>query len=241
MKDEESVAALIEALEHPEKPVIRAAVDALARAAAESATLSARLNALLGDSQRKNRWAVAYVLAQLPSPSNAVIAVLLDGLDHPHADIRWAIGLLLVRLAKESRPLAEALLRLCSRGAPTQRRLAVYCIRDLNLQDRATRRALLSALHDQDPLVRIAAAGSLRRVVELGRCDYDALLRTFLEDPDTRVRGVAALTLAQKGYATNQFFEALEKEANSGNEQTGRAARTALDLLKNTRAAPSDK
>jgi HEAT repeat protein len=109
----------------------------------------------------------------------------------------------------------------------------------LDLQDRANRQALLTALNDQDPLVRIAAAGSLKRAVELDRGDCDALLRIFLEDPDARVRRVAALTLAQRGYATNQFFDALEKEANSGNEQTGRAARTALELLKNTRAAPS--
>jgi HEAT repeat protein len=239
MKDEHSLAALIAALENPEKPVIRAAVDALARAAAESTALSGRLHALLAHPERKNKWALAYVLAQLPSPPNTVIAALLDGLDHQQADIRWAIGLLLVRLAKESRQVAQALLHLCSRGTPTQRRLAVYCVRDLDLQDRANRETLLKALNDQDPLVRIAAAGSLRRTVELDRCDDDALLRTFLEDPDTRVRGVAAVTLAQRGYATNQFFDALEKEANSGDEQTGRAARAALELLKNTRAAPS--
>jgi HEAT repeat protein len=238
MKDEPSVAALIAALEHPEKPVIRAATDALVRAAAESPAVISMLDHLLSDNERKNRWAVAYVLAQLPAPSDAVMATLLDGLDHEQADIRWAIGLLLVRLARETPQIVSRLLQLCSQGTPTQRRLAVYCVRDLNLQDAASRQALLQALHDHEPLVRIAAAGSLKRTADLDGRDYDLLLRAFREDPDRRVRAVAALTVAQRGYATKEFLQALKNEAECGDEQREKAARAALNFLDDTRAAP---
>jgi HEAT repeat protein len=238
MEDEHSLTALIADLEHPEKPVIRAAADALIRAAAGSAAVSGALNRLLADPQRKNRWAIAYVLAQLPAPPGVAIAALLDALDHQEADIRWAIALLLVHMAKENRQTAEALLRLCREGTPTQRRQAVYCIRDLDLQDSTSRQALMEALRDEDPRVRIAAAVSLRRTAGLDRSDHDALLSTFFADPDARVRSVAALTLAQTGYAAELFFQALEKEGHGGDESIGRAARAALDVLKKRRAAP---
>ena len=60
---------LIEALDSPDKPTIRAAVDDLIPFVQHSADLCETLEQLLQDEQRANRWAVAYVLAHLPQPS----------------------------------------------------------------------------------------------------------------------------------------------------------------------------
>jgi HEAT repeat protein len=240
MEREDSLAVLIADLEHRDKRAIRAAADALTKAAGESPAVASKLHELLGDRQRKNAWAVAYVLAQLPCAPPAAIAALLEGLNHHEADIRWAIGLLLVRLATRDQPIAQALLRLCSEGTPTQRRLAVYCVRDLNLQDGSSREALIKALRDEEPLVRMAAAGSLKRTADLDSSDQDRLLEVFSSDPDARVRSIAAITLAQRGFTSEVFFCALER-ASTGGEQIGRAARAALDLLKNKRAAPAGR
>jgi HEAT repeat protein len=239
MEREDSLVRLIADLERSDKRAIRAAVDALTRMAGESPAVAGKLHELLGDPERKNGWAVAYVLAQLPCPPPAAIAALLEGLDHQEADIRWAIALLLVRLAIRDQPITQALLNLCTEGTPTQRRLAVYCVRDLNAQDAPSREALIHALHDEDPLVRMAAAGSLKRTAALDSGDRDRLLKIFSSDPDARVRSIAAITLAQRGFTSEEFFRALERASTGGDEQIGRAARAALDLVKNKRAAPA--
>jgi HEAT repeat protein len=233
MRSEDPLAVWIADLEHTDKRTVRRAVDALTAAAGASNAVAAALTSLLDDPERKNRWALAYILAQLPYPPGAAMAALFDGLDHRDADIRWAIALLLVRLARVDRPIVESLLRLCMAGTPTQRRLAVYCVRDLNLQDAASREAVLQALRDSDPLVRIAAAGSLKRTAGLHRESDDMLLEVFLNDPDARVRSVAAITLAQRGFSSEVFFQALERAGNGENAEVVRAARAALELLRN--------
>src|SRR5262249_48036455 len=110
------IAALIADLEHPDKPKIRAAVDALIPLAAKSVELQTTLNDALNDRRRKNHWPVAYILGHLSQPSDAVVQTLQAALDHPEPDIRWAIALLLVRMAKVEARLIEALIRLCAEG-----------------------------------------------------------------------------------------------------------------------------
>lgn len=236
---ETDVGALIADLEHSEKAIIRAAVNALVPLAEASAELRETLYRRMGEPQFKNRWAIAYVLAHLPQPSRDVAQTLLDGLDHHDPDIRWAIGLLLVRLANRDEELTQTLLRLCATGNALQRRMAIYCLRDLNLQDAASTQVFLVALRDPDPLVRIAAAAGLKKKKNMDVCGKDALLTAFLEDPDSRVRSVAAVTLAQIGAPSERFLRALNLAESSEDEQIRRAAHAALSLLENKRAAPS--
>lgn len=236
---EPEVNALIADLEHSEKPIIRAAVNALVSLAQASPELKDALQRKMGEPQVKNPWAIAYVLAHLPQPPHDVTQRLLECLDHPDPDIRWAIGLLLVQLAHRDDAMTRQLLRLCASGNALQRRMAIYCLRDLNLQDAASTRAFFIALGDPDPLVRIAAAAGLKRKTRLDAREKDALLTAFLEDPDSRVRSVAAVTLAQKGEPSERFVRALNLAVSSENDQIRRAANAALSLLENKRAAPS--
>lgn len=235
---ERDVTALIADLERSEKPIVRAAVDALISLAESSAEAQSALHRKMGNPQVKNSWALAYVLAHLPQPPRDVIQRLLDTLDHREADIRWAIGLLLVRLARTDASITQELLRRCTAGNPLQRRMAIYCVRDLNLQDAASEQVLFVALRDPDPTVRMAAAAGLKRR-NLDLRGKDALLAVFLEDPDNRVRSVAAVTLAQIGAPSERFLRALNLAESSDDEQIRRAAKAALSLLENKRAAPS--
>jgi HEAT repeat protein len=236
---ESQVGALIADLERTEKPIVRAAVNALISLAQASVEVRDTLHQRLGEPQVKNPWAIAYVLAHLPQPSDDVTQRLLEGLGHPDPDIRWAIGLLLVQLANRDEEITRQLLRLCATGNALQRRMAIYCLRDLNLHDAASTQVFLLALRDPDALVRIAAAAALKKKTHLDLGAKDILLTVFLEDPDNRVRSVAAVTLAQIGEPSERFLRALNLAKSSENEQIRRAANAALFLLENTRAAPS--
>ena len=232
------ITALIADLEHSEKPIIRAAVNTLVSLAGNSAELQATLHRKMGDPQVKNSWAIAYVLAHLPQPSRDVVQRLLGSLGHSDADIRWAMGLLLVRLAGTDEGITHELLRLCTIGNALQRRMAIYCLRDLNLQDAASTQVFITALRDPDPLVRIAAAAGLKKR-NLDLPGKDALLAVFLEDPDNRVKSVAAVTLAQIGAPSERFLRALNLAESSDDEKIRRAVKAALSLLEKRRAAPS--
>jgi vesicle coat complex subunit len=240
MKDEDGkITAWIADLDHPDKPRIRAAVDALTGLAAQWIDLRAALEQRLIDPERKNHWPVAYILGHLPQPSPGVVQALLDGLDHREPDIRWAIGLLLVRMAKAESHLVKPLMKLCAAGTANQKRMAIYCIRDLDLADAGSLELLLQSLRDDDATVRVAAATSLKTRADIDASARKALLDVLSDDPEPKVRNAAAITLAQLGSPSEEFLQALEKASKSDDAQIKKAAFAALALLQNKRSAPA--
>ena len=237
--DHNQIAALLAELDQPDKPRIRAAVDALINLGAQWVDLRAALEQRLMDAQHKNHWPIAYILGHLPQPSPAVVEALLDGLDHPEPDIRWAIGLLLVRMVKAERHLVKSLMRLCTGGTAVQKRMAIYCIRDLDLADAGSLELLVRSLRDDDATVRVAAATSLKSRADLDAPGRKALLDAFLEDSQPKVRNAAAITLAQLGSPSEDFVRALENAGKSDDAQIKKAAAAALAFLQNKRSAPA--
>ena len=237
--DENQTAALLTDLNSSDKPTIRAAVDKLVKLAAAAPALADELNLLLDDSRGKHRWPAAYILAQLPHPSRRVFAVLLNALDHPDPDIRWAVTLLLVRLAKTDSGIVGLLLDLRRTGTPTQRRMALYGIRDLRMTDAASLRALLDSLGDDDPMVRVAAVTSLKGRLGIDSGGRKMLYDLFVNDRDLKVRNVAAVTLAQLGSPSEEFLAELKMTEASEHAQLRKAATTALAILQKRRSAPA--
>jgi HEAT repeat protein len=236
---EAKIVALLASLEHPEKAQIRAAVRALIDLAAWVPDVREKLQASLEDSERKNGWAVAYVLGHLPQPPGSAIRALLDALAHNDPDIRWAVALLLVRLAGRDENVTNSLVQLCGSGSVNQRRMATYCIRDLELTDGNSMAALVAAAQDLDPTVRVAAVTTLRKRPDNGAAVRALLLNRFLNDEDGRVRNAAAIALAQLGESDKTFVQALEQSTTSGDARTRKAALAALDLLQIKRPAPN--
>jgi HEAT repeat protein len=233
------IATLLADLEKPDKRALRQAVDALIRIAADDPQVGKALGELLTDSNRKNRWPIAYVLASLPSPAQSSIEVLIETLDHRDPDIRWAIALLLIRLAKKERPILKLLIELATRGTTNQRRMAIYSLRDVGLSDDESVQALVNSLCDPDPTVRVAAVTSLKTQSRLSETGRNELLERFSQDKDPRVRYSAAVTLAYLGVSSEEFLNALTKASAGGNADLKKAAITALNILKNKRSAPS--
>jgi HEAT repeat protein len=239
--DDPQTAALIAMLDQHDKQAIRAAVDDLIQRAADSPQLRNTLNHRLIEAEHQNYWPVAYILGNLPNPSSAAIAGLLEALDHRDPDIRWAIALLLVRIAKQSkdRAVINSLIQLCAAGSDNQKRMALYAIRDLSLSDAASLTALLTALHDSEPTVRVAAAICLKPRRDVDDAGKHLLLRLYLNDVELKVRHAVAITLATLGAPQADFVLALKENTRSENEQTKKAAIAALALLEKRRSAPA--
>ena len=235
--DDAHVAALIADLDHPDKPKIRAAVDALIALAVDSPQLRDLLERRLGAPDHRNYWPVAYILGNLPNPSAASILGLLEALDHREPDIRWAISLLLARIGKDNVDLVAALIRLCASGTDNQKRMALYCLRDLALSDAATAAAMIGAIRDPEPTVRVAAAICLKSRPDLDTLGKEILLDLYLNDAELKVRHAVAIALATLGNPTAEFVAALQKNSRIDNEQIRKAALAALELLEKRRPA----
>ena len=225
------MADLIAALDHPDKPTIRAAVDKLIALAETSETLRQALHNRLSEASHRNYWPVAYILGHQARPSGLVISTLLDALDHREPDIRWANGLLLVRIAHQVGAVIPLLIELCETGSPHQKRMALYCLRDLALNDAESRLAMLTALDDKEPTVRVAAATSLKVRTDVDTAVRQKLLATYLHDADDRVKNVIAVTLASLGSPDEEFMRALNEASRSGNGQIKKSADAALKML----------
>jgi len=225
------IADLIAALDHPDKPTIRAAVDKLIALAETSETVRQALHNRLSEADHRNYWPVAYVLGHQAQPSGVVIRTLLGALDHREPDIRWANGLLLVRIAQQVAAVVALLTDLCATGSANQKRMALYCLRDLALNDEQSRAAMLKSLEDQEPTVRVAAATSLKVRSDVDIAVRQKLLAAYLHDADDRVKNVVAVTLASLGSPTEEFMQALNQASRSGNGQIKKSADAALKML----------
>jgi len=240
MTDNGQVAELIADLDHPDKPTIRVAVDALISLATASPDIQQTLHQRLIETGHRNYWPAAYILGHLPHPSGAVIQNLIEALDHREPDIRWAIALLMVRIVKTEGDLLNLLVELSKTGTANQKRMALYCIRDLTLSDSVSLAALLEALRDGDPTVRVAATICLKLRSDLDNAGKSLLLQVYLTDKELRVRNTAAVALANLGSPAPEFMNALRKARESDNDQVRKAAITALELLEKRRSAPAE-
>jgi len=115
-------------------------------------------------------------------------------------------------------------------GTATQRRMVIYYLKELKQQNETVRQALLTALNDPDPTVRVAAVISLKEqdVDSLGKT---TLLELLMRDPDVRVQHAAAITLASLGSPSEEFLSALDHATKSAQGPLKKAAVAAQRIL----------
>jgi len=255
MDHTDTLAAFVESLSSGDKKTIRASVDALILVALEQPEINEQLHVLLDETPAERRWPIAYVLAHTSPLTPVCVAALKEMLGTADPDLRWAAVVLLARLAREAdRGIIAELTGLLRSGSPTQRRMAVYCLRDILAEaDRrhffepggqaafyntkkqpvpvTVRQALIGALGDGDALVRVAVITSLKIMPQISKEALDLLLRMFAEDADMRVRASAALALARLGSGRSDVRAALDDATRSNNPILSKAARSALKIL----------
>ena len=231
-KAHSTLAVFIESLNQPDKKTIRAAVDALIPVALEQPEINERLHGLLDETPAERRWPIAYALAHTSPLIPSCVEALKEMLGTGDPDLRWAAVVLLARLARESdRSLVAELIGLLRSGSATQRRMAVYCLRDIDAQNASVGRVLIDALSDSDALVRVAVITSLKVIPQIGGETLDLLLRVFVEDADIRVRVSAALALARLGSGRSDVRAALDDATRSSDTRLSKAARAALKII----------
>ena len=189
-----SVEPLLDALQQNDKAAVRGAVEGLVALAAEVPSVAEALDRRL---RARPRWSVAYALGRIARPSALCLEVLAGGLGSSDQDLRWATQLLLTDLGKRYPEVRERLQGLLRRGSATQRRMAVYCLRDMGAAGTGLADALLGAVRDPEPLVRVAVVTSLAKAPEVGAAALDALRNAAASDPDARVRNAAAFALTR--------------------------------------------
>lgn len=194
-----TVESLLDQLQDGDRAVVRRAVDALVAMAPREPLLADRLERRLADETVRWKWPVAYTLGRVIEASEACLNVLAEGLGSEDQDVRWATQRLLTELGAAQSLVYEALLGLSRAGIPNQRRMAVYCLRDIGLTDERNVRAIVAACSDPEALVRVAAVTSL---VHFGRAatESSSLLRQLAAgDTDERVRNAARFALGKVG------------------------------------------
>jgi HEAT repeat protein len=237
---DESAAATIENLVRElgdaHKTVQRRAIDELVAIAASGDPLvTEKLRASVVSTDRRVRWASAYALAQIGSTAFAMDSAdaLCEAMADDDGDIRWAATNLMVRLGHNN--LAEIgarLLELAARSDRNARKMALYCIRDLEIAGPELLAVVESSVHDPDIHVRLAALSVLSRIRDASGQAARIMLECMKSDSDAGVRRAAASALGNIQTATADAMAALESAAaDTGDESLARAARGALDRL----------
>lgn len=221
------VGALVDCLATGDKRVQRRAAEALARVE-DRAVVRAALTPLLTSGDSEGRWAAAYALSQVCGPTREMLPPCVEAFGHADADRRWAAAELVVALGR-AEPIAGELRSVLLRGDERQRKMSLYCLRDLRVDDPETTAAVLTALDDSQAGVRLAA------LAVFGECLHtpaaaEAVARVLEGDPECGVRRAAAAALGGFG-GVAVAREALERATRSADLDVQRAARGALERL----------
>ena len=233
---------LIRELGDTHKTVQRRAIDELvAMAASDHPIVTEKLRASIAGEDRRVRWAAAYALAQIGAGAFAMDSAdaLCEAMADDDGDIRWAATNLMVRLGRENlSEISARLLQLAADSDHNARKMALYCIRDLEIAGPELLAVLEGAVHDDDIHVRLAALSVLSRIRDSSGQAMRILLECMKSDPDAGVRRAAASALGNVKDAGADATAALASAAaDPADESLARAARGALDRLDRQRLA----
>jgi len=225
----EELAALADCLGAGRKAVERPAAEAFAALAARGAPVDDVLLGALASPLPRRRWGAAFALSLAGDPPAATLPVLLETLGADDGDLRWAAASIVLRLSDRA-ALIESLRALVTGGIAVQRKMALYCLRDLETRAPEVEQAVLQALGDADRDVRLAAIATLARLARDRGGAAERLVQA-LETGDERVRRAAAAGLGALGERSAPVLAALRAASVSADPSLRRAAAGALRQL----------
>jgi len=225
----DELAALVGCLGHERKAVQRPAAEAFAALAARDARVRAALDGALASGTLRQRWGAAFALSLGGEPPPAIVPVLLETLGADDGDLRWAAAAILLGV-RDRGAVAAGLRGLLDTGNAAQRKMALYCLRDLDVRSPDAEGAAIGALADADEGVQLAAMAALARIAT-DRGVAAVHLVSALETASERVRRAAAAALGVLGERTPTVVAALEAAAASPDAALARAAAGALRAL----------
>jgi hypothetical protein len=211
------------------KELQRRVAEVLSRACSNDAQ-RLRVVAGLDDVCAERRWICAFALARAGYRNAGVLKVAIEALGQPDGDIRWAAAEILraPETVADARPL---IVSAASSESAMRRKMALYCMRDLNIAETTV---VLDALGSPDSGVRLAALAALPKLAGRDpRATHEAV-RCLREDEDAGVRRAAAAILGRLRGNVDVARSALEAEAaTSTDAHFQRAVSGALEKLNN--------
>ena len=223
------LAALADCLGHAAKAVQRAAAEAFAALGERGVAVREILLAALSSPEFGRRWGAAFALARLHAPADLLLPVLLETLGVEDGDLRWAAATIVIGLADRVEVL-EGLRRLLPSGNAAQRKMALYCLRDLDVRAAEVDAAIVRCLADEDRDVQLAAVSSLARLATDRSAAAEQLIRA-LDATEPGLRRAAAAGLGALGERSAPVLAALERARTSADASLARAAAGALRQL----------
>jgi len=221
--------ALAGCLGHARKAIQRPAADACVALAAHGIDVRPVLGVALGSPLARQRWGAAFALARLGDPPLETLPVVLETLGGDDGDLRWAAAEILRRMPERARVI-EALEDLLRTGNGAQRKMALYCLRDLGARAPEIEQAALWALGDELRDVRLAAIAWLARLATDRAAAAERLLIALASD-DPQLRRAAAAGLGLLGERSERVLGALREACAGPDPSLRRAAEGALRQL----------
>ncbi len=222
---------LLHCLSHAKKAVQRRAAEHLIRFARMQPEIISLLTEKLSDPDPRLRWTAAFTLAQIDLPAPVPFPVLLENLGHEESDLRWAAAVAVVTLGQKHPQLRPDLVQLVRQGNSTQRRMGLYCLRDLGWEDPSVIEVFLAATRDEAIGVRLAALSGIGKLRQQNADLTHGVIRLLREDPDIGVRRAAAAVLGRRGNLSPQVQAALEEAAGGTDASLRKAAEASLKRL----------
>jgi len=156
-----------------------------------------------------------------------VLRVVIGGLQHPLASVRWAAGLTLSRVTQAGDQAAEAVLDALSRSSHQARSAAIAALGRFPWTSAPLIRYMKDSLKDPESSVRSAAAAALGKLATHSR---QALqwLQDALTDGSGYVRSAAVAALAKPGPASRPVLQLLRRSLDDPNPRVRAAAASGL-------------
>jgi hypothetical protein len=182
-------------------------------------------------SRRRTRASAgaAYALAHVEVAPRDAMPALLGRLP---AGRRPPVGgaRLVVSAIRHEPALAALVPPLVGAASPLQRKMALYCLRDLAATVPVDGTGIAQALRDGDSAVRMAAMAAALAVLPR-TADLADRIAGLLDDGEPGVRRVAAVTLGRLGVATPAVTGRLDAATSSDDATLAKTARDALSRL----------
>lgn len=220
--------ALRDCLGDTRKLVQRRAAEAFGILAPRGVDVESRLRAALDAADVRLRWGAAYALALIERLPLEALPALLDVMGFDDGDLRWAAADLVKQLAAADRGAVSAHLLTAARTPGPKRKMALYCLRDLDVAEASE--IALSALADEQLETRLAALALLAKV-HPAPAAAARRIAALIDDADPRMRRAAAGTLGSLGIRADSVIAALHRAAASEDSSLSRAATRSLRLL----------
>ena len=220
--------ALRGCLGDPRKLIQRRAAETLASLAARGVDVANLLRTTLQGGELNRRWGAAYALSLSGGLTLAALPTLLEVMGLDDGDLRWAASELIKQLATADRGAVVAAVIGAARAPGAQRKMALYCLRDLAVSEASD--VALDALADANLETRLAALALLAKVH--GNADSAAArIAALIDDPDPRMQRTAAATLGDLGVRSSAVLEVLQRAHARDDPSLRRAAARSLKTL----------